>query len=321
MALETSTTIRPKTGIDRYRQAEEAVWRRFGLEPTERFVELADPRCRLRVIEVGSGPPVMFLPGTMVTGPAWGGLVRELAGYRCLLVDRPGEGLSEPIVFPRGRYGETVAAIGRGLFDALGLQRAAVVGGSIGNVWALRAALAMPARVDGIVLLGGGPVVDEVEAPGFIKLLASPVGSIIVRLPFSPDRARSMMRDSGHGRSIDAGRIPVELIDWLVAFQRDTNSMRAERDMVRTLVGRRGWQPGLTLSESDFTSVAPAVSWIVGSDDPVGSVELWTRTAARIRNAEVHVIDGAGHLPWVDDPSQVGDIVRRFLGGRAHQRD
>jgi 2-hydroxy-6-oxonona-2,4-dienedioate hydrolase len=315
MAVEATTTIHPKTGIDRYRQAEAALWRRYGLEPTELFVELTEPRCRLRVVEVGSGDPIVFMPGTMVTGPAWGALVRELSSYRCLLVDRPGEGLSEPISFPRGRYGETVAAIGRGLWDALGLDRAAVVGHSIGNVWALRAALAMPTRVDGVVLLGGGPVVDELEAPGFIKLLASPVGAIIVRLPFSPDRARSMMRDSGHGGSIDAGRIPLELIDWLVAFQRDTSSMRAERDMVRTLVGRGGWQPGLTLIESDFTSVAPALSWIVGSDDPMGSIDLWTRTAARFRNAEVHVIDGAGHLPWIDDPSQVGDIVRRFLAG------
>jgi pimeloyl-ACP methyl ester carboxylesterase len=175
----------------------------------------------------------------------------------------------------------------------------------------------MPTRVDGIVLLGGGPVVDELEAPGFIKLLASPVGAIIVRLPLSPDRARSMLRDSGHGRSIDAGRIPAELIDWLVAFQRDTSSMRAEREMVRTVVGRHGWQQGLPLSDSDFAAVGPALSWIVGSDDPIGSVDLWARTAARFRHAEVHVIDGAGHLSWIDDPSQVGDVVRPFLAPSA----
>jgi pimeloyl-ACP methyl ester carboxylesterase len=319
MELETITTVRPKTAIDRYRQAEEALWRHYGLEPRERFVELANPRCRLRVIEVGSGNPIVFLPGTMVTGPAWGALVRELVGYRCLLVDRPGEGLSEPIVFPAGRYAETVSAVGRGLFDALELERAAAVGQSIGNVWALRAALAMPSRVDRVVLIGGGPVVDELEAPGFIKLLASPMGAIIVRLPFSPDRARGIMRDSGHARSLDAGRIPDELVDWLVAFQRDTSSMRAERAMVRTLVGRGGWRPGLALSESDFQSVAPALSWIVGSDDPIGSVELWTRTAARMPNAEVHVIDGAGHLPWIDDPSRVADVIRQFLAGERNQ--
>jgi pimeloyl-ACP methyl ester carboxylesterase len=315
MELEQINTLRPQTGIDRYRRAEETLWHLYGLEPRERFVELADPRFRLRVIEVGSGPPIVFVPGTMVTGPAWGGLVGKLAGYRCLLVDRPGEGLSEPIAFPAGRYAETVSAVMSGLFDALELERAAVVGHSIGNVWALRAALAMPSRVDRLVLIGGGPVVDELEAPGFIKLIASPVGAIIVRLPFSPDRARGMMRDSGHGRSLDAGRIPQEFVDWMVSFQRDTSSMRAERAMVRTLVGRGGWRPGLALSESEFQSVAPALSWIVGSDDTTGTVELWNRTAARMPNAEVHVIDGAGHLPWIDDPSRVAAVIRQFLAG------
>jgi hypothetical protein len=87
MELETITTVRPKTGVDRYRQAEETLWRYYGLEHREQFVEFADPQSRLRVVEVGSANPIVFLPGTMVTGPAWGAFVRELAGYRCLLVD------------------------------------------------------------------------------------------------------------------------------------------------------------------------------------------------------------------------------------------
>jgi 2-hydroxy-6-oxonona-2,4-dienedioate hydrolase len=318
MERQQVTTVHRQTGLDRYRQAEETLWRLYGLEPRERFVELADPRCRLRVVEVGSGPPIVFFPGTMVTGPAWGALVGELAGYRCLLVDRPGEGLSEPVAFRAGGYAEIVTAVTRGLFDALRLEGASVVGHSIGNVWALRTALAVPTRVDGIVLLGGGPVVEELETPGFLKLLASPLGAIIVRMPFSPGRARSMMRDSGHGPSIDAGRIPPQLIDWLVAFQRDTSSMRAERAMVRTVVGRGGWQPGLTLSESDFTSLLPALTWIVGSDDPIGSIDLWTRVAARMPQADVHVVDRAGHLPWLDDPAKVGDLIRLFLAAKGN---
>jgi len=59
-----------------------------------------------------------------------------------------------------------------------------------------------------------------------------------------------------------------------------------------------------------------AVSWIVVSDDSIGSVDLWTRVAARMPKADVRVIDGAGHLPWLDDPSRVGDVIRRFLTAR-----
>jgi pimeloyl-ACP methyl ester carboxylesterase len=42
----------------------------------------------MRVVGVGSGPPVLFVPGTAGTGPYWGSLVRALDGFRCLLLDR-----------------------------------------------------------------------------------------------------------------------------------------------------------------------------------------------------------------------------------------
>ena len=50
MAIETITTIRPKRNIDRYRTADAALWRRFGLEPTERFVVCARHRTEVKLV-------------------------------------------------------------------------------------------------------------------------------------------------------------------------------------------------------------------------------------------------------------------------------
>jgi 2-hydroxy-6-oxonona-2,4-dienedioate hydrolase len=313
MALDTTTAARPVAGIDRYRQAEAALWGRYGLSPTERFVDIGEPSGRLRVIEVGSGDPIVFVPGTMVTGPAWGALVRELAGRRCLLVDRPGQGLSAPLSYPEGGYGSTVAAVMLGLFDGLKLDSATLVGHSIGDVWALRAALAMPSRVSRVVLLGGGPVVDELAVPSFIARIASPLGAIMVRLPLSADRARSILRDSGHGATLDAGRVPDELPTWMAAFARDAPSMRHERAMVRTLVGGGRWKPGLTFDPGELAAIEQPLAWIVGSADPIRSADLWARTAKRMPRAEVTIVDNAGHLPWLDDPAAVGGVIRRLM--------
>ena len=218
---------------------------------------------RLRVVELGSGSPIVFFPGTLVTGAAWAALVRELAGDRCLLVDRPGQGLSSAVDVPPGGYGATVSRIAEGLFDTLELGRATVVGHSIGAVWALRAALAMPSRVERVVLLGSGPVVDELEVPDFIARIASPLGAIIVRLPFSAGRARSIMRDSGHGATLDAGGVPDELANWMAAFANETRSMRNERSTVRMIVGKGGWRPGLTFDDRELASIKAPLSWIV----------------------------------------------------------
>jgi peptidoglycan/xylan/chitin deacetylase (PgdA/CDA1 family) len=50
MAIETITTIRPKGSMDRDRTAAAALWRRFGLEPTERFVACAIHRTEMKLV-------------------------------------------------------------------------------------------------------------------------------------------------------------------------------------------------------------------------------------------------------------------------------
>ena len=66
---------------ERYAQAERALWDHYGLAPVERFVELRDPPVRLRVLEVGSGEPLLFVHGTVASG-SWPSLMRERPGVR-----------------------------------------------------------------------------------------------------------------------------------------------------------------------------------------------------------------------------------------------
>ena len=89
---------RPDVRLERYRAAERTLWARYDLEPVERSIDLAEVNGALRVLDIGAGDPLLFVPGTGGTGPYWAPLVRELkADRRCLLVDRPGWGLSTAI--------------------------------------------------------------------------------------------------------------------------------------------------------------------------------------------------------------------------------
>lgn len=300
---------------ERYRQAERALWGHYGLEPSERFIDVDSPRVRLRVVEVGAGEPVLFVPGTAGTGPYWGALVRELKGFRCLMLDRPGWGLSSPVDYSKYEYKTVVADVLRGALDALGLERAHVAGASIGGVWPLRLAAAHPSRVGRIVVLGGGPLVPEILPPIFVRLLASPLGAIIVRLPQRSRMVRSILRQGGHGASLDAGRIPDVFVDWRVALGRDTDSMRNERDMVRSYMNGRTFRPALTLEDAELTAIGHPTLMVYGTADPVGTVEIWRRAMGVLPRGELHVVDGAGHLPWLDEPVQVGGRVSDFLWG------
>ena len=83
--------------VQSYLDAEQRLWEHVGVTPIERVVTLASGG-RLRVQEVGDGPPFVLLHGGSVSGTSWATLASALDGVRCILVDRPGCGLSDPIV-------------------------------------------------------------------------------------------------------------------------------------------------------------------------------------------------------------------------------
>lgn len=240
-------------------------------------------------------------------------LVRELKGFRCLILDRPGWGLSSAIDFSMHEFKTVVTDVLAGTLDALGLERAHLVGGSIGINWSLRLAERYPSRVDRMALLGGGPVLPETSVPSIIRVLASPLGAIIVRLGDKPGRVRSILKQNGHGANLDAGRIPDEFMDWRVALGRETDSMRHERDMVRAIVRGRRFRPGLTFADPELAAIKQATLYVYGTADPVGSVDSVKRLVSLLPRAELRLVDGAGHNPWFDEPSQVGGYVSRFL--------
>jgi pimeloyl-ACP methyl ester carboxylesterase len=303
-----------ETRGDRYRRAERTWWHHFDLEPKERFIEVESPSTRLRVLEIGAGPPVVFVHGTAGAAPVWAPLVKELSGFTCLLLDRPGWGLSSPMDYAQSDYGSLSAALLRRVFDVVGLDRAHLIGGSIGNVWALRHAEAYPDLVDGVVLIGGGPLTPDIPVPKIVRAIASPLGAVMLRLPEKPGRVRGIVRANGDGTSLDAGRMD-EFIDWRVALGRDTDSMLAERSMIRTIVDwRRGsFRRGLVFQDADLAALDVPVLMIYGASDPVGSVETWRRFTQILPRASLRVVDGAGHMPWFHDPAGVAADVGRFL--------
>jgi pimeloyl-ACP methyl ester carboxylesterase len=316
MTDQAIATPRPASSVERYLDAETRLWQHYGLAPRNRFVDIALPRARLRILEAGSGPPVLFIHGTVGPG-SWPSLIASMPGFRSLVLDRPGWGLSTPVEYPRRGYRSYVADLMAGSLDALDIDRVDVVGGSIGDVWALSFAERHPDRVGRIVLLGGGPIVSEVRVPGVIRALASPIGALMVRLPVSEDRLRSMLRESGHSTSLEDGRVADEFFAWRLASANDTKSMRHERDMVRGIVRGSGWRPGFMFDEDQLARIDQPTMLVYGTADPTGSIDIWRRVTGALPHGELHLMEGAGHHPWFDDASLVATRVSRFLADPA----
>ncbi len=316
MTDQAIATPRRTSAMERYLAAETRLWQHYGFVPRERFVEIARPRARLRVLESGAGAPVLFLHGTVGPG-SWPSLVAGMPGVRSLVLDRPGWGLSTPVEFPRRGYRAYVADLLAALLDSLEVERVHVVGASIGDLWALSLAEHHPDRVGRVALLGGGPLAPTVGVPTFIRLVTSPIGAVIVRLPVNADRVRSILRASGHGPSLDAGRIPEPFIGWRVANDTDTSAMRHERAMARRVVDGSAYRAGLTFADEELRAIDAPVLLVYGTADPTGDADTWRAFTTALPNGSLELIEGAGHMPWFDEPARIAAVVNGFLARSA----
>ncbi|MGH3658209.1 MAG: alpha/beta fold hydrolase [Micromonosporaceae bacterium] len=298
---------------EEYRRAERELWAQFGITATERTVELPSYGVGLRIVEAGEGTPVVLVPGTGGVGPYWAPLVSRLEGFRCLMMDRPGWGLSPPIDFRRFDYKTVVADLLRETLDGLGLDHASFVGASVGGLWALRFAAAYPHRLDRAVPVGAPT--QAAAPPAYIRMLASPLGALMVRVPAGEAQTRSILRQLGHRQSIESGRFPESVLTWRVAFQKLTDSLRNEREMVRAVVHGSHFRPGFTFEDDELARIPQPVLQVVGGSDPVGDPAQWRHSAETLPRGVLRVLDGAGHTPWLDDPVTVGGWVSAFLRG------
>ncbi len=294
--------------LDRYRGTEQRLWQSLGVTPLDRRVTLPSGG-QVRVQELGTGPPVVFIHGASVAGTSWCGLAAALHGVRCILVDRPGCGLSDPVVGGPPRDLDDVEAFAdrflSDLLDALGLERAMVAATSYGGLLAFRGAAAAPDRVERLVeysWLMGAP---SDSAPLSARLGAVPgMRSLMTRMPMTRRMVKGALRQFGLGKAIDSGAFDDDMIEWVHALLRDTrtlaNDVRSMPDVVTPL---RGVNRDLLLDDELLARLTMPVLFLWGECDPNGGAAVARDFAPRLPDAELVIVPGAEHAPWIDDPT------------------
>jgi pimeloyl-ACP methyl ester carboxylesterase len=305
-------------GAARYRAAEAALWRHYGATPGEQVLELPALGLRVRVQELGGGepgPPVLFVHGGPNAGSTFAPLAAAVAGRRCLILDRPGCGLSGPVDYDARPLPDLAAAVVAGTLDALGVERADVVGSSFGGAWTLRFALAHPRRVRRLVLLGAPALVPGMLVPRFMQLMLTPLlGPLLSRLPPSAGGARWTHQQMGHSAAALAA-LPPAYWEWGVRLMADTPTMANDLRAVRMTVDRRRVRPEAEFAAAELRSVAAPALLYWGDADTFGGADLARATAALLPDARLRLVPGAGHLPWLDDPARCAAAVTAFLDG------
>jgi pimeloyl-ACP methyl ester carboxylesterase len=232
------------------------------------------------------------------------------AGFRLVGVDRPGYGLSTP---EPGRSIADWVPDGLAVLDALGIERAVVVGISTGGAYALATAAIAPDRVRGVVACCA---MTDMRWPEGRASMAATVASVWD----VPDRdaAIALVADAigADGSKMlsppaDAPPLPpadlAHLADPTHATAFATSFGQAFAQGVVGYVDDR-LADGVGWVSFDVAAVAAPTIVLHGADDSIVKVLQAQHTAELVPGARLEVVDGLGHLSIV---VRLVDALRR----------
>jgi pimeloyl-ACP methyl ester carboxylesterase len=288
--------------------------------PGGRFVQAAD--VVLYVQEAGrpEAPAVLFVHGTGAWSETWRGAMTAAAaaGFHAVAIDLPPFGYSQRP--DGGRYGKLDQ--GRrivGALDGLGIGQVVLVGHSFGGGPTVEAALQVPGRVRGLVLVDAALAIGTGAEPG-------PAPSPLLRgaLALSP------LRDAVVATFLSNPRFTRRL---LLSFIADPAAATPERvalyqrplSVEGTTRAMGQWLPALLTPRETARSEDPAayaglsmpVFLIWGDRDTVTPLEQGRRLATLAPHAELAVLGGVGHIPQIESPARFEELLVKLLGSLA----
>lgn len=255
----------------------------------------------------GSGPPVLLLHG----GPGLGfDYLRDLADE--LAEENDVAWYQQRGLEPSGVEGPYSVAMdvedARRVLDALGWQRAYVVGHSWGGHLALHVAAAMPERLLGVLSVDPLGSIGDGRWPEFDE-------EILRRTPQSVrERAREIDELSTAGDADDDLALEGIRLVWPAYFADPADAppmpelrIATERsaEMVSSIFA------ALPALEAGLAGIRVHVGFVHGSRSPM-PLGASMDAAERIPGAWVEVVEGAGHFTWVEAPGAVRTALRRL---------
>lgn len=282
--------------------------------PGHRIVRVRWSGGATQIIEAGQGRPLLLVHGGLGEAFQWAPLIPLLARrYRVLAVDRPGHGLADPFDY-RGvdllAFGSRFAGE---ILDALGLQSAAVLGNSMGGLWATGFALERPERVTRLILIGS-PAGAQRAVPWMLRLgtlLPGVMKASLARATRDSVRALWATRLVLHPE-----RLGDDFLDLSVASQ--LRNYPSWVSLVDSALYIGGVKSHLLLHEQ-WGRLQTPTTLVWGEQDGWTPAETGDRIAATHARVAMIRVPNAGHAPWFDDAPAVAQAVENALNESASQ--
>lgn len=263
----------------------------------------------VNTIDLGEGPPLVFVHGLSGSWPNWLEQLPVFAdSHRVIAVDLPGFGHSP---MPHERI--TISGYARlldGLLDELGIGAATVVGNSMGGFISAELAIAFPERVERLVLVSPAGISSYRNTRGTRALPALHRGERIVAaytawMASKSDLVtkRAFLRNATLGLvTRHPGRLPAALA---------AEQLRG--------AGKPGFVQALEANlDYDFRHRLPEIACptliVWGDQDKVLTVRDAAVYAELIPGSRKVIYEDTGHMAQIERPEAFNSLLRDFLG-------
>jgi pimeloyl-ACP methyl ester carboxylesterase len=270
-------------------------------------IELHGHRVIYRI--AGSGPPIVLIHGMVNSSRHWERVALELADAHTVIApDLLGHGDSAT---PRGDYslGAHAASI-RDLLAALEVDRATIVGHSLGGGVAMQFFYQFPQRVERLALVSSGglghevsPLLRTAALPGATALLSMLAHRrVVAALSDAGDRLRE--RGSGKG-------VYVQAVARALRPLERPGAREAFIQTLRSVIDVRGQRVSARDRLYLLRTVPTLIVW--GERDNTIPLRHGEEAQAAIPGSRFETLPRAAHFPHLEDPEGLAGLLRDFV--------
>jgi pimeloyl-ACP methyl ester carboxylesterase len=255
----------------------------------------------------GQGKPVLFISGTSQTKDAWEPtLLSELAATNHTVIVFDNRGIGETTVGTKPFSIEQFANDTAGLLDALQIEKADVLGVSLGTFIAQELTLNYPQKVDRLILHAG-------YCGGNEAVYASGQALEVIMTLSSPQILRNMTAEE-QAMILAQIMFPPEWLKQHPEILNNVIELAPSRSATPEIIQQQGLAAVTWRGSCDkLGNITQPTLLIVGDQDLLAPPANSVMMAQRIPNSWLVIIQGTGHGMMLQVPNEFSAIVRTFL--------